>query len=806
MKRHNAHLLVWFLLLINVAHSQEFGIFGKVVDRNQHPISFANILVQRTSDSSFVAGTSTDDSGNFSIIPLAKYKYTISVSFIGFTTFTDSFVLDRDKDFKAITLEESSEMLDEISITAKRPTVTKKPDRLTFNIENTALTEGSTLQVLKSTPGVIVSESGINIKNTEATVYINEKRVQLTSDELIQLLESAPANSIKSVEVITNPPASYDADSGAVVNIVMSKNLIAGYRGSVYTNYTQGVYPRYNAGMSNFFKNDKISFNLNYNYSKQKINRENDSKVNYLDTNNEVTDLWTSDINRTTWSETHNVNLNFDYEINDNNTLSLSSTALYTPYFQYNVFNNTDITDPNGNFLSRFTADNASSDDKYNIGTDLDYRHLFEDGSSLSVNAHYTTYDYQRSQNVFSEFFDEDNLFENDSEFNTLANQTTDIITSKVDYSKSFDEAYAALDFGMKYSWVQTNSAITKTDIIGGLPVLDPLNTDRFDYEEKVLAGYGNFSKSWDRWDLTLGLRVEQTNIEGVSVSNDERNTQDYFQWFPNLSLSHSLAESFSVYTNYKRSITRPNYTNLNPFSFFLNENAVVVGNPALQPTFIDHVVVGSSFLEYFTVEAYYMNYEGAINELPRQDNVTNIVSFVPVNLDKTVDFGFDFMADFYITDWWSVFALTSFYNITEETKFGDDFVSLSQWSNISILSNNLLLLEDSSLSISFNLTYGNKNLQALGLVDTLLFSDLAIAKRILKNRGVVSLSIEDLFNAQDQRITIDYLNQSSVNFTNLDNRFIKLGFRYKFGNTRLSTNERTAEMEERNRLKESAN
>jgi hypothetical protein len=70
----------------------------------------------------------------------------------------------------------------------------------------------------------------------------------------------------------------------------------------------------------------------------------------------------------------------------------------------------------------------------------------------------------------------------------------------------------------------------------------------------------------------------------------------------------------------------------------------------------------------------------------------------------------------------------------------------------------------------------------------------------------VVSLSVEDLFNAQDQRVSIDYLNQSSVNFTNLDNRFVKLGFRYKFGNTKLATNERTAEMEERNRLKESAN
>src|SRR5690606_25927441 len=101
-------------------------------------------------------------------------------------------------------------------------------------------------------------------------------------------------------------------DSGSIINIIMSKNLVIGYRGSVYTNYTQGVFPRYNAGTSHYFKNNKVSLNLNYSYTNQKINRDQDERVNFLNSSDEIEQIWTSNVNRNTWSETHNLNFNFD--------------------------------------------------------------------------------------------------------------------------------------------------------------------------------------------------------------------------------------------------------------------------------------------------------------------------------------------------------------------------------------------------------------------------------------------------------------------------------------------------------------
>jgi outer membrane receptor protein involved in Fe transport len=782
--------------------SQEFSISGKVMDSNNTPVELANVVIFTEDGTTFFEGTSTDENGFFKLNNLLESTYLIKISFIGYEDFEQKIILSGHLDLKTIQLNETPESLGEVTVIAKKPTITRKPDRLIFNIENTALTEGSTLSVLKNTPGVIVSEGNINIKSAPATVFINNRRVQLTSDELMQLLESAPANSIKSVEVITNPPASYDADSGAVINIIMSKNLVTGYRGNAYTNYTQGVFPRYNVGTSHYFKNNKVNLNVNYNYTNQKINRDQDDVVNYLNPSNEVEEIWRSNVNRNTWSETHNLNLNFDYYIDDKNTLSLTSTGLYTPYFKYQIRNNTNITDANLNFLSRFTADNLSRDNKYNIGSDLIFRHDFDNSANLIFNAHYTTYDYKRDQDVLSNFFDQNNVFNDSSEFNTAANQVTEIITGKVDYSLPINET-SSFEAGIKYSNVNTDSDITKLDIINGSEVIDPNNSNAFIYDENVFAAYSNYSKSWEKWDINLGLRVEQTRIEGESVTLSEINTQDYLNWFPNVSISHQILENTSIYGSYKRSITRPSYTDLNPFTFFLNENTVVLGNPNLVPSYRDHYKIGTNFLEYFTVEAYYMNYDGDIVELPRQNNETNVISYTPTNLDKKVDFGFDFAFDYYPTNTWNLYFVTSFYNISEEANFGEGFVELDQWSNYSILQNSFSLLEDRSLNVNFTLTWVGKNLQQLQTVEDRLFSELSVSKTVLNKKGIISLSVEDLFNMQDSDLRLGYLNQSSSSFVDSDNRFIKLGFRYNFGNTKLNTNERTTSAEERQRLKD---
>jgi len=795
-------LSAFFIVLSSSLFAQDFSISGKIVDSNGAPIELVNVIIEdgaqaESSFLTFIKGTATNQDGSFKIDGLRASTYKLTASFIGYEDFAQIIKLRGEVDLKTIVLQTTPESLDEVTIIAKKPTVDRKPDRLIFNVENTALIEGSTLGVLKSTPGVIVSEGSINIKSAPAAIFINNRKAQLTSEELIQLLESAPANSIKSVEVITNPPASYDADSGSVINIIMSKNLVTGYRGNIATNFTQGVFPRYNFVTSHFFKNDNINLNLTYSYNQNKINRDQDDTINFLDDSNNISEVWHSNTNRNTWSETHNLNLNFDYYINDNNTISLTSTGLYMPYFKYQIKNITNIFDDNNNFIRNFTADNLSRDNKLNIGTDLIYQHTFQNDASLVVNGHLTVYDYDRDQSVF-----QDEQVGNDSEFKTIANQDTQIITGKADYKLPIDES-SSFDAGVKVSNVKTDSDILRLDIINGQEFPNTQNSDAFEYDENVFATYVNYAKSWDKWDLNIGLRTEQTNIEGRSLSLTESNTQNYFNWFPNTSLSYKIADDFSIDANYKRSITRPSYSDLNPFTFFLNENTVVLGNPNLVPIYRDHFYVGINFLKHFTVSAYYDNFDGDIVELPRQNNQTNIIAYTPVNLDKKVEYGFDFEFTYSPTNDWFLYFVTSFYNIEEESNFGEGFVKQDQWSNYSVLQNSLSLLEDKSLNINFIMTWVGKNLQQFQTIEDRLASELSISKSIFNKKGMISLSVNDIFNFQDFDSSINYLNQSSRSFVDVDNRFVRLGFRYNFGNTKLNTNERGTSEEGRDRLKD---
>jgi hypothetical protein len=800
----NNCLLFFTLILPFSVLSQDISITGTVKDVDNNPIYFANALLLSAKDSTAIKGTSTNENGFFEIKNVTENDYILKISFIGYSDFSKTLnISSEDIHLGDLTLNENNEALDEVNIVVNKPTIKKEADRLVFGVENSALSEGSLMQVIKSTPGVLVLDGQITVKGSAPTVYINNRKVQLSAEELMQLLEGSPADAIKSVEVITNPSASYDAESGVVVNIIMSKNLVTGYRGSVFANYTQGVFPRYNLGMTNYYKTDKINLFANYSYNYDKINRDNNAGVYYFDTNNQVDEIWISEINRNTWTKSHNLNFNIDFLLNENNTLSLSSNMLWNPYFKYKIINNTNIYNAENVFQSRFEADNLSTDDKYNLGFDLDYLHQFTK-SSLAFNSHFTIYDYNRFQESSSNYYDQNDNYIGPTAFNTDADQKTQIFTAQLDYKLPINDT-SNFEAGTKYSKIENKSEVTRYDYDFNTDeeVLNTANSSAFNYYENIFAVYSNFDKSWNKWSINAGLRLEQTEVKGVSLTYDQTDKQSYIDLFPTASIQYQAGDVLSFYTNYKKSIIRPNYSNLNPFKFYLNDNTLVVGNPNLKPTYIEKYVIGSSVTHFLTLEAYYINKKDNIVELPLQDNLTNQIIFAPVNVEKTVEYGFDVVTYFNITERWFVYAVTSFYHTQEETNTTYGFINADKWTNYSLLSNDFSFLEDRSLSVNLTFLYQSDNLQGFMEVKGRFESELAISKTILNKKAVISLSASDLFNLADFDTTTDYLNQRNYNNVDLDNRYIKLGFRYKFGNTILQTNERQKEVKERERINE---
>ena len=797
------YLATLFTCIFSVlAIAQDAVVSGQVLDQNNLPLPFVNVLLTDANDVPSVKGASTDEAGKFTITGLDFKAYILKASFLGYESFTNTITINSSGLDQIIVLKPSAENLDEVVLSAKKPTLVKTADRLTFNVANTALVEGNILDVLRSTPGILILDNNLSVKNTSPTVFINGRKVQLSASEVTQLLENSPANSIQKIDVITNPSAKYDADNGVVIDIVMSKNLITGYRGNVFSNYTQGVFPRYNAGINQFFKTEKINVNLNYSYNHSKINRDNINEINYFETDNSISENWLSALNRNTTSKTHNTNLNFDYFLSDNSTLSLTTNVLYLPSYDYNTNGNTIVTNFTTNNDYNFIVNNNSNDNKYNLALDLDFVQKFKNKSTLSVNAHMTKYDYERHQQVNSQYYFTNSSSNFDTAFKTDNNQVTDIFTSQLDYETPLNET-STLSAGVKTSVINTASDIIQFDIdpTTGNTTYNAQDSDNYNYDEAIFAAYLNYNIDWEKWSFSAGLRAEQTDIEGQSLSTNVLNKQDYLEWFPTLNLSWQTTENLSLYSNFKRSINRPNYQNLNPFNFFLNDNTIVTGNPFLQPTFTNKIVLGTTIHGNYTFEFYYKDISQGIYEIPIQDNTNNIIIYQPKNIGTAIEFGLDFVTYFDVVDNWSLYFVTSMYNMQEEAILDNQNVKQSQWTNYSVLSNDFTFLKDRSLTANFSLIYISKNLQGFQTVDGRLISDLSLSKKLFKNKATLSLAFADLFNKQDFTVRTKYGRQDNLSFHNQDNRYVKLGFSYKFGNTTLQTNERTKSKKERDRL-----
>ena len=784
-------LFSFFLCSITV-WTQTYSISGTVKDTANETVAFANILVIQSQDSTVVTGTSSDENGFFQMEDLKSDQYIIKTSFIGFKDDFKILNLIEDIDNIIIVLEESIEALNEVQLFFEKPTLKREADRLVFNVENTALSQGNLVEVLRSTPSVLILDNAILVKNSTPTVYINDRKVHLSSTELIELLQGSSAANIKSVEVITNPSAKYDADSGVVLNIIMSKNLITGYNGSIFSNYTQGVFPKYSAGTSHYFKGDKTNLFFNYSFNKRKDDRVDIENISYPD------EEWNTVLDKNTWSESHNLGFNFDYSLNEKSNLAISANAQFLPYFKYLTRSNTDI-ESNSSSFNKIEAQSLSRDDRQNIGVDLDYDYQINESSQISFNSHYTNYDYQRRQDVESRYFDT-LIVVDETAFNVNANQDTNIFTSQLDYSLTLNEK-SAFSTGVKFSNVKTESGNLQNDIIAGEEVLNEDNTNMFNYDEDVYAAFVDYNYNGEKFTFSAGLRAEQTNIIGVS-SNNETNKQDYLEFFPTTNFSVQVSEKVNSYMNYKRSIERPNYAYLNPFVYYLNDNTIVTGNSELKPVFTNKYSIGTTINNRFTFEVFYRKSDNNIFELPIQDNSENVIVYTPLNIDSTEEMGFDFEAYLNITDKWSLYFGSSTYNYKDKGTFSGNKIEIDQWANYSILSNDLSFLKDNSLTASLTIVYIGETVQGLQIAHTRWDTYFTMAKSLFNNKASISFSVSDFFNKQDASRTISFLDQSSRISNDLDTRYISLGFRYKFGNTKLSTNQRSTSKEELDRLK----
>ncbi|NND88039.1 MAG: TonB-dependent receptor [Flavobacteriaceae bacterium] len=804
------HTLIkcFFILTTTLVFAQEASILGSVSDEQGNPISFATVIVtelpsEDNSEPEAIKGAATDESGIFKIEGLEVKQYQLIISYIGFDATTIVVAAALTPTNRAISLQKSMESLEETVVAVRRPVIKKEAGKLILEVENSTYSVGNTFELLRKTPGVLILNDQIQVKNATPVIFLNGKRVYLSSSEIASLLKNMEASVVKSIEVITNPSAKYDAEASTVLNIVTSRAVSIGYKGSVRTNYEQAIFPKYSFGTSQFYKNQWLDLYGSYSFSPRKEFKKDDNFIRFFEPDQSTQSIWESEFQRTTRSNAHQANLVIDMKVAPSHTISVASNLFFSPDQTYDNTVDAQIYDPQRQLDSTFMTNSDVIIDRHNATFNLEHKWvLSEAGAQVVMNANYIDYRKKQEQSVNTDYFSAAGDFLRNNNFNTTADQQSTIYTGQLDFESPLLEG--TLEAGAKFSNIETESGIDFFDVMNGQAQFNETLSDNFLYDESIWAAYLNFSRSLDKWKFNAGLRGEYTDVLGDSRSLGIVNEQEYFQLFPSASVSYQLHPSHTVGIAYARRIERPRYESLNPFIYFLNENNFNQGNPNLTPAIETKVGLDYNFKNKLFIEAYYQKFDNALGLLTFQDNETFTLQSIDANLISDLQYSLDIVIAQSLRSWWYVSLVTSTFYMENEfftVKSEPETYSNNVIGFYANLYQGFTLSKEQSLNASVNANYISKIIYGNYTYKNRFNLSVSLRKQFWDDRANLTIGVDDIFNTNNIPLRSRFYNQDNWYFAQNESRLFKLGFQYNFGNARLRDNSRRLRSEEGQRL-----
>ncbi|QTE21985.1 TonB-dependent receptor domain-containing protein [Polaribacter cellanae] len=796
----------FFIVLFSYSSYAQIELKGVVKDSSNVAIEFANVVLTNQKNE-IIKGTITDEKGEFSL-SAKKGVYKLSISFLGYKDWVKEITLDDSFDFGIIILEESKNSLDEVVVTAKKPVIKRKVDRIEFNVNNTILSEGDAWGVLIKAPGVIASSSGsLQIFGKSGVlVMIDERPVQLSSDELKNMLEGMSANEINSIEVITNPPAKYDAEGNGIINITLKKKKSLGYNGNVFSRYTQGVFPKSNNGGGVVYRDDKINISANYNFGIGKRNVQENSNINFLNTQGDIFSSWNEDSDRNTSYLSHNFRTSFDYHIAEKSVIGMKIVGNISPKQQVINKTKTDVFNTQNELDSLFVNNNSSDRNVQNLSYNLNFTQKFKKkGQSLVLDFDYTDYENEGNQNVNTDFFDSSNSFNRNEFFTSDNKQDIKIYSSKLDYTQPIDST-SYFETGIKYNSIRTNNDLDyfNRDNSGSL-IFDESRSNQFIYDEDTYAAYLSYNKDFKKFFVKLGLRAEYTETLGNSITLNQITDNDYFELFPSTFLQYRLNDNNSFGFSYSRRIRRPNYSLLNPFQFFSSPFSLIEGNPFLRPSFSDNIELSYSLRNKYFFTGYFNHTKDPFTQLSVQDNQEQIFRYNAVNLDSNIGYGLSFVTSFDINKWWSLyFDLNVYYREYEfiAPDSSNELIKNNNWNFDPYLWNEFTISKENNLSLEITAQYFSPKVQGGFDIRGRSEVSVGIKKKMFQNKSTLSVYVADIFDQNKFTLESNYAFQNHIFRENPENQYVRFSFTYRFGNTKIKGRKRKdGSKDEKNRL-----
>ncbi len=775
---HNIALLALFIFASTslFAQNQSITIKGTVVESNsQQPIEFATVMVSSKETGKSITGTTTNINGDFEVF-VDTQNFYVEISFIGFVThkLEDIAVTDSQADLGTIALDSDSQTLDEVLVRAEKSQTEFRLDKRVFNVgKDLSSTGASVLEVLNNVPSVNVNIEGeISLRGSTGVQILINGKPSVLANEGGNALGTITADMVEKIEVITYPSAKYDAEgTSGIINIVIKKEERKGFNGSVTLN--TGVPHNHSFGLSLNRRTEKFNIfsQLGVGYrelpdKEENINRDLVKNTTVLSNGKEFRN-----------ENFYNLILGTDYHINDYNVLTLSG------YFAYEIedqpsFNTFNFIDSTNTVTSEWTREETTEATNPKFQYELQYKRDFPDNEDhmllFSALGHFFGKD-QSSDFVNTPIFGR----EVDPDQQTRTNYKTAVYTFKLDYTKPYTKELT-LETGAQYVIDDVSNDYAVDNLIDGTWVNDPGLTNIFDWDQRVLGVYGTGAYEGDIWGIKLGLRVENTNLNTLLENTNQANKQNYTNLFPSAHTSYKLSENLSLQAGYSRRIFRPRMWDLNPFFNPRNNFSIRVGNPNLQPEFTDSYEIASIYIigkTSLNFAVYHRYTTDVVERITTFEN--NVNTFKPVNIGTNQTTGVEFNAKFVPNKWWTVTgdANYNYFNRQGELEATSFDFSADQWSTK--IMNKLKLPAEIDFEVTTQYQSSFQTVQRE--ISDVLSADLGIRKVIMNGKGVLNLSVRDVFASRIMESVTDQ-DDFYVYSRSLRGRFVTFGFSYGFG------------------------
>jgi hypothetical protein len=821
-KIKNMKIVSFLLILLSTSFftTQAFAqgnamgkISGQIINDNKTPAAFATVTLLKASDSALVKGAISDTSGkyHFEKIPFGKYIIAVSVAGIN-NVYTQSFSLANDNNeimVPSITLASGTELLKGVLVKAIKPFIQHKPGETIVNVENSSISAGnSIMEVLQKSPGIFVDQDGNISMNGKSgvNVMINGQPTHLSASQLATMLKGMPASSVSQLELMTQPPVKYSAAGTAgLINIVLKKNTNMGFNGNLTAGGGYGQYPKYNAGGSLNYKNKHFSLYSNYNFAHTNDKFEMDIDRFFYVPNSKI--IQTEMQQESSMQRINNNNtaqVGMDFYLTPKQTIGFVANGSFNQG-DFNTYSPVYFVNGSGNTDSISTSANHIGYNWQSKGANMHYTLDNAKGSSLTANIDYNRFNMSMPQSLSTNATDaEGNSLHDPRMQKGTQPSNIDIYAAKLDYMHPFKNQIK-LTAGLKYSFVNSDNNSQFEIFQNNKWTNDPGNTNHFIYKENVNAAYASLSKTFKKgWSADAGVRGEQTITKTDQLNSDSSNKNNYFNLFPNLSLTKMINSNHILSLSFARRIDRPDYQSLNPFIYYVDEYTYREGNPYLKPQFINSTELSYTFKQKYSAVLNYSNTSDIMTQVIRQLDSIHVTYQTMDNLSTLNNLTLTLGIPLNITPWWHTYnSLQGYYNLYKGVYDG---FALNKGITSFMLYTQQNFIFSNGWKGDLSGMYKSESISGPSIISPVWMVSAGIAKSLWKDKASLKFNVQDIFQSMQFKGKIDFAGINGTSHFHLLDRAANLTFTWNFGNRKMKVNQykNTGIQEEEKRIQTS--